>query len=289
MPRSDRGRSPRSDTRSRQQGSCRRRIPRAPHAQGLGRDVRFRGASRLHPSLRDGLRPCSQGRGRGDQRTRRRRSLCSGPYACPRRPARRRSRRQWEYASGAAAGCGRGEDRGSGPGGSRGSRGGARISCKKKNNWRIRFSLPANSMANGTNPLGLLDELRDLGECTVRADTSAIPPLDEFTPTELYIFWDVTLISEQDRSAIDDVFIFVLDDMEISVEEIDGAAGAIPAPAEAKPLSATAATASPAPVPRPPCLNSVPSKRSPPSVRRQPPARRRRPRMSAFRPSVSTS
>lgn len=27
--------------------------------------------------------------------------------------------------------------------------------AKKKNSWRIRFSLPANSMANGTNPLGL--------------------------------------------------------------------------------------------------------------------------------------
>ncbi|MBX5011541.1 chemotaxis protein CheA [Rhizobium lentis] len=143
--------------------------------------------------------------------------------------------------------------------------------AKKKNNWRIRFSLPANSMANGTNPLGLLDELRDLGECTVRADTSAIPPLDEFTPTELYIFWDVTLISEQDRSAIDDVFIFVLDDMEISVEEIDGAAGAIPAPAEAKPLSATAATASPAPVPAPAVpefrpVEAVPAKREAPAA-----------------------
>ncbi|MGO8470097.1 hypothetical protein AB9F45_37475, partial [Rhizobium leguminosarum] len=39
---------------------------------------------------------------------------------------------------------------------------------------RIRFSLPANSMANGTNPLGLLDELRDLGEC---ASCSSSSPL----------------------------------------------------------------------------------------------------------------
>jgi two-component system chemotaxis sensor kinase CheA len=28
----------------------------------------------------------------------------------------------------------------------------------KTTTWRIRFSLPSNSMANGTNPLGLLDE-----------------------------------------------------------------------------------------------------------------------------------
>ncbi|MBX4907738.1 MULTISPECIES: chemotaxis protein CheA [Rhizobium] len=120
---------------------------------------------------------------------------------------------------------------------------------KTKNSWRIRFSLPANAMANGTNPLGLLDELRDLGECTVRADTSAIPPLDELTSTELYISWDVTLMSEQDRSAIDDVFIFVLDDMELSVEEIGSAAAATAAPAVARPAPAAAASVSPPPVP----------------------------------------
>ncbi|MDU0363686.1 chemotaxis protein CheA [Rhizobium sp. 25PS6] len=119
---------------------------------------------------------------------------------------------------------------------------------KKKNSWRVRFSLPANSMANGTNPLGLLDELRDLGECTVRANSSAIPPLDELTPTELHISWDVTLTSEQDRSAIDDVFIFVLDDMELSVEEISGAAAATAAPVEEKAAPAPVAAASAAPV-----------------------------------------
>ncbi|MBY5555314.1 chemotaxis protein CheA [Rhizobium leguminosarum] len=120
--------------------------------------------------------------------------------------------------------------------------------AKKTNNWRIRFSLPANSMANGTNPLGLLDELRDLGECTVRANTSAIPSLDALTPTELHISWDVTLTSEQDRSTIDDVFIFVLDDMELSVEEISGQAAVTAAPVEGKAAPAPVAAASAAPV-----------------------------------------
>ncbi|QKK30593.1 chemotaxis protein CheA [Rhizobium indicum] len=143
--------------------------------------------------------------------------------------------------------------------------------AKKKNSWRIRFSLPANSMANGTNPLGLLDELRDLGECTVRADTSAIPPLDALAPTELHISWDVTLTSEQDRSAIDDVFIFVLDDMELSVEEISGQAAATAAPIEEKVAPAPVVAASVAPVPpaavpefRP--VEAVPAKREAPAA-----------------------
>ncbi|QIO50303.1 chemotaxis protein CheA [Rhizobium leguminosarum bv. trifolii] len=143
--------------------------------------------------------------------------------------------------------------------------------AKKKNSWRIRFSLPANSMANGTNPLGLLDELRDLGECTVRANTSAIPPLDALAPTELHISWDVTLTSEQDRSAIDDVFIFVLDDMELSVVEIGGQAAATAAPVEEKAAPAavaavSAAPASPTAVPEFRPVEAVPAKREAPTA-----------------------
>lgn len=34
--------------------------------------------------------------------------------------------------------------------------------------WRLAFRLPPDAMANGTNPLALLDELRGLGACRVR-------------------------------------------------------------------------------------------------------------------------
>ncbi|MFC5756254.1 chemotaxis protein CheA [Rhizobium sp. GCM10022189] len=138
--------------------------------------------------------------------------------------------------------------------------------ARKKTTWRIRFSLPANSMANGTNPLGLLDELRDLGECTVRANTAGIPPLADLVPTELYVSWEVVLTSEQDRSAIDDVFIFVMDDMELDVQELTGPQAD---PAEAKKDAAPVAAASVAPVPaaapefRP--VEAVPVKRETPA------------------------
>ncbi|MDE1996158.1 MAG: Hpt domain-containing protein, partial [Rhizobiaceae bacterium] len=98
----------------------------------------------------------------------------------------------------------------------------APVAKDKRKTWQIHFSLPVNAMINGTNPLGLLDELRDLGECRVVANTSAVPSLTALVPTELYLSWDVTLTSEQPRSAIDDVFIFVMDDMELDVKEIGG-------------------------------------------------------------------
>lgn len=86
--------------------------------------------------------------------------------------------------------------------------------------WIIRFRLPVNAMANGTNPLGLLDELRDLGNCTIVADLSQIPPLDQLAATELHVGWTVRLCTEKPRAEIEDVFIFVMDDMTLEIDEV---------------------------------------------------------------------
>ncbi len=115
---------------------------------------------------------------------------------------------------------------------------GAEVPKSGLNSWRIRFSLPVNSMVNGTNPLGLLDELRDLGECKVLVNTSAVPSLDVLVPTDLHLSWDVTLTTDQPRSAIDDVFIFVLDDMQLDVETLTEAAVAEPVSVIQVPVSA---------------------------------------------------
>ncbi|WP_075289504.1 chemotaxis protein CheA [Pararhizobium arenae] len=138
------------------------------------------------------------------------------------------------------------------------------------NTFRIRFSLPLNSMVNGTNPLGLLDELRDLGECKVVADTSAIPSLDVLVPTELYVSWDVTLTTDQPRSAIDDVFIFVLDDMKLDVETFAAETAAPAAPVVAEvvaPVAVAAPVAPPAPAPKAPepVAAAAPAQRSAPA------------------------
>jgi Chemotaxis protein histidine kinase and related kinases len=84
---------------------------------------------------------------------------------------------------------------------------------------KLRIRLPANAMANGTNPLGLLDELRELGECEVVADRSKLPDLTEMAPAELYLGWSITLVTDRPISDIEDVFIFVIDDMELEITE----------------------------------------------------------------------
>ena len=124
--------------------------------------------------------------------------------------------------------------------------------------WQIRFSLPANAMANGTNPLALLDELRDLGECRIAADLSQVPGFDVLDPADIHVAWNVTLKTDQGRSAIEDVFIFVMDDMALDIKDVTAAVAAPavkvvappitvavskPAFAEAQPAAAPAADA----------------------------------------------
>ncbi|SON53978.1 Chemotaxis protein CheA [Hartmannibacter diazotrophicus] len=114
--------------------------------------------------------------------------------------------------------------------------------------WLIRLTLPDNAMANGTNPLALLDELRDLGPCEIKADASRVPPLDRLVPTELHLSWTVRLRTTKPRADIEDVFIFVMDDMALTIEREDEAgkseeAGVAEAPASNETVSQSAASA----------------------------------------------
>ncbi len=110
----------------------------------------------------------------------------------------------------------------------------------KRSGWTVLFKLPVDAMANGTNPLMLLDELRALGDCTIVARTDAIPPLSQLVPTECHVGWDVTLVGDIKRDDIEDVFIFVMDDMELTIEPlaVDGEAAPESAPIEEEPVAA---------------------------------------------------
>ncbi|MGO4687396.1 chemotaxis protein CheA [Brevundimonas sp. 2YAF1] len=108
--------------------------------------------------------------------------------------------------------------------------------------WRIRFDLPSNAFRNGVNPLALLAELRDLGEARVVADRSRVPPLNLIEPTDHYLAWDVVLTTDQGRAAIEDVFIFVMDDMTLEIEAVEDAAFVADEVPASAPFEATVAS-----------------------------------------------
>ena len=87
--------------------------------------------------------------------------------------------------------------------------------------FRIRFKPSRDIFMCGTNPLSLLNELRDLGECHIIAQTASIPPLEELNPEQCHVFWDIILTTNRTKDDILDVFIFVQDDCELTVDLID--------------------------------------------------------------------
>ena len=87
--------------------------------------------------------------------------------------------------------------------------------------YRIRFRPKPGLFRQGVQPQFLLGELVQLGEAIVVAQSDAIPAMDDLDPEECWVYWDVLLTTDQDENAIRDVFIFVEDDCELIIQQID--------------------------------------------------------------------
>jgi two-component system chemotaxis sensor kinase CheA len=114
--------------------------------------------------------------------------------------------------------------------------------------WRIRFCPGPDLLRYGANPVLLFRELRLLGALEITAQTSAVPPLGELEPERCYVAWDMVLNTTAGRDKIRDVFIFVEDSCELTVEPAAEPASATASPAVQLP-AATPATTEAAPAP----------------------------------------
>ena len=84
--------------------------------------------------------------------------------------------------------------------------------------WKIHFGPGPDLMRNGTNPLLLLRELKQLGSLRVAASMAAVPPISKLDAERCYLSWDMVLTTSAAREAIRDVFIFVEDCCELTIE-----------------------------------------------------------------------
>jgi two-component system, chemotaxis family, sensor kinase CheA len=91
--------------------------------------------------------------------------------------------------------------------------------------WRIAFAPGPELMRRGADPLLLLRELRQMGRLEARAYCEALPPLEEMNPVRCYARWEMTLTTTASADAIRDVFIFVEDACDLSVDSAQDAAG----------------------------------------------------------------
>ena len=115
---------------------------------------------------------------------------------------------------------------------------------------QLRFYLPVDSMRLGCNPLLLLEELRALDQGTdempLRALVDRVPALSQLDPQECWMGWEVTLRGPVTEAAVDDVFLFLRDDMDLTITPLAGPTEAAEAPvsASADPVEEAEATVS---------------------------------------------
>ncbi|OQW44473.1 MAG: chemotaxis protein CheA [Proteobacteria bacterium SG_bin5] len=91
--------------------------------------------------------------------------------------------------------------------------------------WRVAIRPKAGALANGGEPLFLIRELVGLGAVCTAIDTSDVPLLDQFDAGAAYLGWQYHVPASVDRGAIEEIFDFVGDDVELTISE------AAPAPA----------------------------------------------------------
>ena len=87
--------------------------------------------------------------------------------------------------------------------------------------YRVRFTPHPDIFSSGMDPALILEELRELGDTRITLDTQKVPSLSELEPSECYLSFDIILSTKHEYNDIQDVFIFVEDGSNISIEEID--------------------------------------------------------------------
>jgi len=86
--------------------------------------------------------------------------------------------------------------------------------------FKIQFKPNLETFLAGMSPIPILRELQELGDAFIITLVDVLPDLDDYDPTHCYFHWDVILTTAVPIDQIEDVFLFVSDDWEISITEI---------------------------------------------------------------------
>ena len=97
--------------------------------------------------------------------------------------------------------------------------------------WRIVFRPHPDLMRTGNDPLRMFRELEQLGELRVEADVSGLPATSAFDAEEIHLSWTLELHGDVPREKVTEVFEWVEDECDLSIEPLV-AATAEPTPAE---------------------------------------------------------
>ena len=88
----------------------------------------------------------------------------------------------------------------------------------KRNEYRITLNPGPEILRRGINPLGVFDELRDLGEVSLGTDTDHIPSLSQIDPERCYLVWTILVRTEAEIERLNEVFLFFSEDSTVTIE-----------------------------------------------------------------------
>lgn len=90
--------------------------------------------------------------------------------------------------------------------------------------WKIGFRPHLHMLQTGNDPVRMLRELDTLGELTVTADDSQLPPFSDLEPEDSYLAWQMELRSDVAKEEVLEIFEWVDDDCDLTVEPLVGEA-----------------------------------------------------------------
>jgi two-component system chemotaxis sensor kinase CheA len=83
--------------------------------------------------------------------------------------------------------------------------------------YEIRFEPHPELFKRANEPLLLIRELKRLGEASVTVDLSRLPRLGAIEPEHAYLSWSISLKTTAPKSAIEELFDFVVDDCDLTI------------------------------------------------------------------------
>jgi two-component system chemotaxis sensor kinase CheA len=93
--------------------------------------------------------------------------------------------------------------------------------------FEIVFKPKREMFYSGSDPVTLLDDLRELGQPHITAHADQVPALASLEAEHCYLWWEILLVTDCDQAAIKDVFVFVEDECDVRIRLLEDQGGTV--------------------------------------------------------------
>jgi two-component system chemotaxis sensor kinase CheA len=102
-----------------------------------------------------------------------------------------------------------------------------KVSASNLAAFEIIFKPNREVFYSGTDPVTLLDDLRELGQAHITARADGVPSLASLEAEHCYLWWEILLVTNRNQAAIKDVFVFVEDECDVRIRLLEDQGGTV--------------------------------------------------------------